>query len=68
MLIVRIKIVITSRFNHFIGELENALVTFMENEDMQNIWIAIEFDIKEIIESGTAPTTDHRSGGILFIV
>lgn len=46
------------------GELENALVTFMENEDMQNIWVAIEFDIKEIIESGTAPTTDHRSGGM----
>ncbi|XP_045189919.2 uncharacterized protein LOC123547133 [Mercenaria mercenaria] len=46
------------------GQLATAELTFQGNDDMQNIWIAIEFDIKEIMDSGVVPTTDHRSGGM----
>lgn len=46
------------------GELANAVANFEKNEDMQNFWVTIESDLKEIIESGTVPESDHRSGGL----
>ena len=49
------------------GELQNALLTFSGSEDMQVMWVANECDIKEIIENGTAPKTDYRSGGIMLM-
>lgn len=46
------------------GQLETAEANFRGNEDLLNMWVAIEYDIQEIINGGTVPTTDYRSGGM----
>ncbi|KAL4227732.1 hypothetical protein ACF0H5_013168 [Mactra antiquata] len=46
------------------SELVAAIETFKDNDEFQNIWITMEYDIKDIMDSGRVPLTDGYSGGL----